>query len=80
MGRDSFAIGWDKTTALGILTVQSVESKDDPFEAPILDVRPRVFIRRGGFEGLTVAITLRRQAKLIDGEAAFGYPDDGYYV
>jgi hypothetical protein len=42
-------------TALNTLTAQSVGSKDDPFKAPILDVRPRVFIRRGGFEGLTVA-------------------------
>lgn len=50
------------TTALNILPAQAVESKDNPFEAPILDVRPRVFIRRGGFEGLTVA-KLRKAAE-----------------
>ncbi len=27
----------------------------NPFDAPVLDVRPRVFIRRGDFAGLTVA-------------------------
>jgi hypothetical protein len=42
-------------TALNTLAAQPGEPTDNPFEAPILDVRPRVFIRRDGFEGLTVA-------------------------
>ena len=30
-------------------------TEGNPFEAPVLDVRPRVFLRADGFEGLTVA-------------------------
>jgi hypothetical protein len=41
--------------ALDTLATQPSGLQDNPFEAPILDVRPRVFIRRNGFEGLTVA-------------------------
>jgi len=37
------------------LASQPGEPQNNPFEAPILDVRPRVFIRLGAFEGLTVA-------------------------
>ena len=36
-------------------------AEDNPFEAPVLDVRPRVFLRRGKFDGLTVA-KLRKAA------------------
>ncbi|UCF14688.1 MAG: hypothetical protein JSW59_14840, partial [Phycisphaerales bacterium] len=43
------------TTVLNTPTARAGELQDNPFEVPILDVRPRVFIRRDGFEGLTVA-------------------------
>jgi hypothetical protein len=42
------------TIALDTLAAQPVEPQDNPFEALILDVRPRVFIRQGVFEGLTI--------------------------
>lgn len=45
----------------GTPAAQPSELQDNPFEARILDVRPRVFIRRDGFEGLTVA-KLRKAA------------------
>ena len=35
---------------------------ENPFDAPVLDVRPRVFIRGDAFDGLTVA-KLRRAAR-----------------
>ena len=40
---------------LEVLAAPMEDSQDDPFEAPILNVRPRVFIRKGTFEGLTIA-------------------------
>jgi hypothetical protein len=43
------------TMSLDTVSGQPGEKQDNPFQAPILDVRPRVFIRRGVFEGLTVA-------------------------
>ena len=47
------------------LAAQPSGLQDNPFEAPILDVRPRVFIRRDGFKGLTVA-KLRKAAEQRD--------------
>ncbi|MHB1037734.1 MAG: hypothetical protein ACYC35_24930 [Pirellulales bacterium] len=38
-----------------------VAAEDNPFDASILDVRPRIFLRRDNFEGLTVE-KLRRTA------------------
>ncbi len=43
------------TMSLNSFSGQPGENQDNPFQAPILDVRPRVFIRRGVFDGLTVA-------------------------
>jgi hypothetical protein len=34
--------------------VAALAAEDNPFEAPILDVRPRVFLRHDSFEGLTI--------------------------
>lgn len=43
------------------LPVTAPTAEGNPFEAPVLDVRPRVFLRRGEFDGLTVA-KLRKAA------------------
>lgn len=43
------------TMSLDTFAAQPGEPQDDPFQSPILDVRPRVFIRHGIFEGLTIA-------------------------
>jgi len=43
------------TMLFDTFAVQPGEHQDNPFQAPILDVRPRVFIRQGIFEGLTIA-------------------------
>jgi len=43
------------TTASVALAAGPAEPQNNPFETPILDVRPRVFVRQGSFEGLTVA-------------------------
>ncbi len=43
------------TAAIDVQSVYAASMQDDPFDAPILNVRPRVFLRRGPFEGLTVA-------------------------
>jgi len=39
--------------ALGI-AASARAAEDNPFDAPILDIRPRIFLRRDHFEGLTV--------------------------
>jgi hypothetical protein len=50
------------TVSFDTLAAKPGGPQDNPFQAPILDVRPRVFIRRGVFEGLTVA-KLRESVK-----------------
>jgi len=50
------------TMASGAFSVLSDSLQQNPFEEPLLDVRPRVFIRRDAFEGLTVT-KLREAAK-----------------
>lgn len=42
-----------------------ITARGNPFEAPVLDVRPRVFLRRGEFDGLTVA-KLRKTAASVE--------------
>jgi hypothetical protein len=41
-------------TAEQSVPAPTADGEDNPFEAAILDVRPRVFLRRGKFDGLTV--------------------------
>jgi len=41
--------------AAAALSAESAGAEDNPFAAPILDVRPRVFLRRDNFDGLTIA-------------------------
>jgi len=43
----------------------SSSAADNPFDAPVLDVRPRVFLRAGAFDGLTVA-KLRQAAQTAE--------------
>lgn len=48
--------------AIGVPAVAAAPGEDNPFDAPILAVRPRVFLRRDGFDGLTLE-TLRAAAR-----------------
>lgn len=41
-------------TIIGALNACLVRSEENPFAAPVLDARPRVFLRQDNFEGLTV--------------------------
>ncbi len=48
---------------LALAPCSLADQQNSPFDAPILNVRPRVFIRSGDFDGLTVE-KLRRAAQL----------------
>lgn len=56
-----FLLGLRLCLVLGILTTDgaatagSADDQDNPFTAPVLEVRPRVFLRQDDFDGLTVA-------------------------
>lgn len=70
---------WNRThrpaaLLLALLTAGSVSAaaaETNPFDAPVLDVRPRIFIRTGAFAGLTVA-KLRKAAGTAEFKAVRG--------
>ena len=49
------SVGMVERTACSAVANGPPATVGNPFQAPILDVRPRIFLRKDGFDGLTVA-------------------------